>query len=266
MNLNAFAGVKIEKDLAYADGGQSNLLDIYHSDKYKEPQDVIVFIHGGSWTSGKKDTYWFLGRNFARKGKIAVIINYPLSPDAKYEEMGYDCAKAVKWVKENIVAYGGNPDRIFVMGHSAGGHLSALINQDPKYFEKAGIINPIKGVILNDPFGLNIEQYMKVQINTDDEYIPGFLEVFSANEEEWRKASPIITVKNISNPYQLFIGGKTFVSIKIQTPAFYQALKENHKKVSFERIKRKKHVGMITQMIFGCNKMYGKIIGFINSN
>lgn len=260
----AFAGVKKEKDLAYADGGQSNLLDIYHSDKFTKPQDVIIFIHGGSWNSGHKETYWFLGNNFARKGKVAVIINYPLSPEAQYQEMAFNCAKAVKWVQENIYKYGGNPHRIFVMGHSAGGHLAALINQDPQYFASVNIQNPIKGVILNDPFGLNIFHYMKSQLHTDDKYMPNFLKVFSNDEKNWIEATPIFTVGLITNPYQLFMGGNTYQSIKLQTPAFYQALKENHKQVSFQRIKHKKHIAMISQMIFGWNPLYEEIIGFMD--
>ena len=264
--LTTIAGIKIEKSLAYADKGERNLLDIYHKEGNQKAQDVIIYIHGGSWRSGSKDSYWFLGRNFARKGKVFVAINYPLAPENQYERMAYDCAKAVKWVKENIAQYGGNPDRIFLMGHSAGAHLSALINQDPKYFAKADIKNPIKGVILNDAFGLNIYQYMKLQINTDDEYIPGFLQVFGNDEKEWEKASPIFTVQNITNPYIMFAGSKTYESIKVQTPAFYQALKSNNKTAYFEVIKGKKHIGMITQMIFGWNKMYDKIIDFIDKS
>jgi acetyl esterase/lipase len=264
--LTTIAGIKIEKDLAYADKKQRNLLDIYHKEGNQKAHDVIIYIHGGSWRSGAKDSYWFLGKNFARKGKVFVAINYPLAPEYQYETMAYDCAKAVKWVKEHISQYGGNPDRIFVMGHSAGAHLGALINQDPKYFAKAAIKNPIKGMILNDAFGLNIYQYMKLQINTDDEYIPGFLQVFSNDEKEWEKALPIFTVNNITNPYLLFAGSKTYESIKVQTPAFYQELKSKNKTAYFEIIKGKKHIGMITQMIFGWNKMYDKIIDFIDKS
>ncbi|MEO5912295.1 MAG: alpha/beta hydrolase [Pelobium sp.] len=257
--------VKKEKDIAYADKGTANLLDVYHQKKAKN-QDVIVFIHGGSWTTGKKDTYWFLGRNFARKGKIAVIINYPLYPEAKYQEMAFDCARAVMWVKKNIAKYGGNPHRIFVMGHSAGGHLAALIDADKTYFGKLGFPNPIKGVILNDPFGLDIHQYLEKQINTDDEYVPGFLKVFTSDPLEWKKASPYNKITNINDPYLMFMGGKTFESIKMQSPAFRDEMLKQGKKVTLEEIKGKKHIGMITQMIFGCNQLYDKIIDFINSN
>ncbi|MBK0383481.1 alpha/beta hydrolase [Pedobacter sp. SD-b] len=250
------------KDLAYADGGGKNLLDIYRPNNKDKLHDVIVFIHGGSWDTGKKDTYWFLGRNFARKGKVFVAINYPLAPDAQYQEMGYDCANAVKWVKENIKQYGGNPDKIFLMGHSAGGHLAALINQDPKYFAKAGIKNPIKGVVLDDPFGLDIDQYLKTQINTGDKYVPGFLKVFSTDEKAWKDASPMYKIDGIHNPYMMFVGEKTFPAIKQQTPIFEEKMKAANKQVSLEVIKGKKHIGMITQMIFGCNKLYDRINKF----
>ena len=264
--LSTIAGVKVEKDLAYADKGESNLLDVYYNNNNQKQSDVIVFIHGGSWNSGSKNTYWFLGKNFVNKGKVFVAINYPLSPTYQYQTMAYDCAKAVKWVKENIATYGGNPDRIFVMGHSAGAHLSALINQDPIYFDDAKIKNPIKGVILNDAFGLNIYQYLKIQINTDDEYVPGFLKVFTDKEVEWEKASPIFKVNNIKNPYIMFVGSKTYESILVQTPAFYEELKSKNKTVYYEVIKGKKHVPMITQMIFSWNKMYKKIIDFMDNN
>lgn len=261
---STLAGIKKEKDLAYADGGPENLLDVYYSDDIKTPKDVIVFIHGGSWNSGSKNTYWFLGNNFARKNKVAVIINYPLSPKAQYKEMAYASAKAIAWVKINIAKYGGNPNKIFLMGHSAGAHLAALINQDPQYFAAVNIENPIKGVILNDPFGLDIHHYIKAQINKNDKYIPGFLKVFSDDEKSWIAASPIFTVNQITNPYQLFMGGKTYASIKIQTPVFYQALKENRKEVYYQRIENKKHVAMISHMFFGWNNLYDHIIAFMN--
>ncbi|HET8828412.1 MAG TPA: alpha/beta hydrolase, partial [Pelobium sp.] len=262
----SFSKVKKEKDIAYATNGPANLLDIYHQKNIKTPQDVILFIHGGSWNSGKKNTYWFLGRAFARKEKVAVIINYPLSPDAKYREMATDCAKAVVWVKQNIAKYGGNPDRIFVMGHSAGGHLAALIDADQSYFNKLGQSNPIKGVILNDPFGLDIQQYLELQINTGDKHVPGFLKVFTTDPEEWKKASPFNKIANITNPYLMYVGEKTFESIKLQTPAFNKEMLKQGKQASLTVIKGKKHIGMITQMIFGCNKLYDEIIGFTDSN
>ena len=67
--LSTIAGVKVQKDLVYADKGELNLLDVYYNHKNQKKSDVIVFIHGGSWNSGSKNTYWFLGKNFAKRGK-----------------------------------------------------------------------------------------------------------------------------------------------------------------------------------------------------
>lgn len=79
-----------------------------------------VFIHGGSWNSGSKETYWWLGKNLAHKNVASVIINYSLSPQYQYEKMTADCAAALKWVSDSIANYGGRAERIFVMGHSSG--------------------------------------------------------------------------------------------------------------------------------------------------
>ena len=145
----AFSNVKHDRDISYSGSFKErrNLLDIFYPVNTVTPKDVIVFIHGGSWNSGKKDIYWWLGKNFAKKNVVAVTINYSLSPGYKYEQMATDCASALKWVKNNISKYGGNDARIFVMGHSAGGHLATLIDSDPRFFSELGIENPIKGVI-----------------------------------------------------------------------------------------------------------------------
>ena len=84
---------------------------------------VLIFIHGGNWNSGRKGTYDLLGRNFASKGVVTVIPDYTLSPSANYDVMTNQIAQVITWVKENIDKYGGDPNQIFVSGHSAGGHL-----------------------------------------------------------------------------------------------------------------------------------------------
>ena len=142
------AQVRVEKNINYAGNTEiTNTLNIYHKKGDLQNQDVIIFIHGGSWSSGKKETYWWLGRNLAKKNIVTAVINYPLAPNATYKEMAAASAMAVKWVTANITTYGGNPNRIFLMGHSAGGHLCELINADPQYFQALGMVNPIKGVV-----------------------------------------------------------------------------------------------------------------------
>ena len=257
------AKVNREKNISYTNklNGSRNFLDVYYPDIEDKAKDVLVFIHGGSWNSGKKDTYWWLGRHFANKGVVEVNINYSLAPDHQYRQMASDAAAAIKWVKLNISKYGGNPERIFVMGHSAGGHLTALINSDPQFFIEQGIENPIRGVILNDGFGLDMHEYLLQAEKTQQ--TASFLKTFSMDQEIWKKGSPLTYFSNIKNPYLILIGERTYPAIQIQSKRLNDLLIARNQPVTFNQIARKKHVGMISQMVFGGNEMYKLILDFM---
>ena len=256
------AQVRVAKNINYAgNNDQENTLNIYYKKGDVKNQDVIVFIHGGSWSSGKKETYWWLGRNFAKKNIITAVINYPLAPSATYKEMALANAQAVKWVKDSITSYGGNPNRIFVMGHSAGGHLAELINSDPQYFKTVGIYNPIKGIILNDAFGLDMEEYLTKA--EKDDYYTNFLRTFSTEQKTWQMGSPLFYVANVNNPHLILYGTKTYDAIKIQSKRMNKELESLNVPVTLQIIEGKKHVPMIAQMIWGSNKLYQNIYDFM---
>lgn len=259
------AQVRVVKNINYAQTTNiETTLNIYHKKKGQQNQDVIIFIHGGSWSSGKKETYWWLGRNLAKNNIVTATINYPLAPGATFKEMAIASAQAVKWVKDNISTYDGNPNRIFLMGHSAGGHLCELINADSEYFKAVNIDNPIKGVILNDAFGLDMEEYL-IKAEKDDGYID-FLRTFSADQKIWQIGSPLFYMKNIKNPHLIFYGSKTYPAIQIQSERIYKSLIAQNVPVKLEVIKDKKHVGMISQMIFGGNSLYESISTFLTAH
>ncbi|RZL46141.1 MAG: alpha/beta hydrolase [Pedobacter sp.] len=256
------AQIRVEKNINYAgNNDEANTLNIYHHKGDIQNQDVIIFVHGGSWSTGKKETYWWLGRNLAKKNVVTAIINYPLAPNATYKEMAAATAIAVKWVQDSIAKYGGNPKRIFLMGHSAGAHLAELINADPQYFQKLEISNPIKGVILNDPFGLDMKEYLTEA--EKDHYYTDFLRTFSSDEQIWQLGSPLFYVKNIKNPHLMFYGTKTYPAIQIQSERMFKILQEQKVPVNLEKIEGKKHVPMIAQMIWGKNKLYQSILNFL---
>lgn len=254
--------VRVAKDLNYAGSDESShTLNIYYRNDSIKQRDVIVFIHGGSWSSGKKETYWWLGRNFAKKGVVVAIINYPLAPAATYKEMAQASAQAVKWVRDHVAAYGGNPDRLFLMGHSAGGHLCELINADPRYFEELGIKNPIKGVVLDDPFGLDMEEYLTQA--EKDHYYEDFIRTFSTDRAVWQAGSPLSYIKNSKNPHLILYGTKTYEAIQIQSERMNKLLLAQNVPSTLKVIAGKKHVGMISQMIFGSNRLYKFILDFL---
>lgn len=109
-------------------------LDVFVPKKKLEtPRDVLVFFYGGRWQSGEKADYEFVADTFANKGYIVVIPDYHKYPAVKFPAFVEDAAAAVKWTRENISKFGGNPARIHVAGHSAGAHLASLVTADERY-------------------------------------------------------------------------------------------------------------------------------------
>lgn len=117
------AGAQCAFDLAYGPHGRHRL-DVYYSPRQQEAP-VLVFVHGGGFTGGDKRkpggyTYQNLGTWAVSQGMVAVNITYRLAPEAQWPEAANDIAAALRWVIENIADFGGNPNAIVLMGHSAG--------------------------------------------------------------------------------------------------------------------------------------------------
>jgi acetyl esterase/lipase len=99
---------------------------------------VVLFVHGGAWVFGDKNffgLYRSVGQFLARHGVVAVLINYRLSPLVRHPAHVQDVARAYAWVRRHTREYGGDPDQIFLVGHSAGGHLVALLATDARYLK-----------------------------------------------------------------------------------------------------------------------------------
>jgi acetyl esterase/lipase len=125
-------------------------LDVYLPD---EPagSPVMVYIHGGGWAKGDKAAVGVKPAFFNGKGWIFVSLNYRLLPEGKHPANVDDVALSIAKVHDEVEKHGGDPDKLFVMGHSAGAHLASLVATNPKPLEKAGKSPAIlKGVISLD--------------------------------------------------------------------------------------------------------------------
>lgn len=131
------SGVRLHSHIAYSDAGKRNLLDIYHPHEPREGGfPVLLQVHGGAWIIGEKEQQAKpLMYHMAQRGWLCVAINYRLSPKAAFPAHIIDVKKAIAWVKEHIMDYGGNPDFIAITGGSAGGHLSSLAALTPNRAE-----------------------------------------------------------------------------------------------------------------------------------
>ena len=259
--LISSCNVTKHKNIAYLDGVENsagpslNVFSATIKDTTSQPP-VLIFVHGGNWNSGKKEWYSFLGRNFAREGITTVVVGYSLSPEADYQEMTSQVAKAFQWTIKNISHYDGNPDRIFLTGHSAGGHLISLATMNPEY----GIdTKDISGIILNDAAGLDMHHYLqKNPPTTADDY----LTTWSNNPENWKKASPIFYLDENTPPFLIYLGKKTYPSITTANERFLNALKTFQPNVE-PVLLNKKHIPMMTQYLWPWSSRYKEIIEFI---
>lgn len=147
---NAALAQKLTSDIPYVKNGHKrHVLDIYtpeNSTKKKLP--VVFWIHGGGWQVGDKTDVALKPKVLTDRGFVFVSTNYRLLPDVKMEELISDVTKSLAWVHKNIAKYGGDPNRIFVGGHSAGAQLAALICIDDRYLKKEGVsFDVLKGCI-----------------------------------------------------------------------------------------------------------------------
>ena len=134
-------------------------LDVYRpAATSAERMPVVVFFYGGGWSSGRREDYRFVGRRLAEAGILAVVADYRTWPTAGFPGFVEDGARAVAWARANAADFGGDPERLFVAGHSAGAQIAALIGSDPRYLRAHGLQpRTLAGVIgLSGPYDFDV--------------------------------------------------------------------------------------------------------------
>lgn len=131
-------GVGITRDLAYG-VGERRTLDVYRPRKVSAPAPVVVFFYGGNWQTGAKADYAFAGKALARQGFVAIIPDYRLYPSVRYPDFLRDSAQAVRWARDHAAEQGGDPSRLFVMGHSAGAYNAVTLALDQRWLAEVGL-------------------------------------------------------------------------------------------------------------------------------
>jgi acetyl esterase/lipase len=180
-------------NLAYAQSAgvdaQLQMLDIYYADPLSVRRPVMIFIHGGGWTSGDKAPVGVKPQFFVQAGYVFVSINYRLSPAARFPAHVQDVAAAIAWTVKHIGQYGGDGSRIFVGGHSAGGHLAVLVASDERYLKAQGLdLTAVKAVVAIDTAGYDFSIFAsrcKNHVLPEPYSIP-----FGQDPAVWKMASP----------------------------------------------------------------------------
>lgn len=212
-------------------------LDVY-CPKGQKDFPVVLFVHGGSWNWGTKNLYVGLGEYFASAGIGFVICNYRLSPAAKHPAHVQDVASAFAWTFDNIAKYGGNCDKLFVCGHSAGGHLVSLLATDPDYLKaEKRQATDIKGVV-------SISGVYKIY--ADQEV---FQSVFGKDEDVCKNASPISHVSGKRPPFLIAYAENDYPHLDEMAKDMVAALKKANSPVDLLLCKRRNHFSIITSFI-----------------
>jgi len=249
--------VKAVRDIAYFDGEDAD--KIKHRLDLFLPRDlkdfpVLLFVHGGAWVHGDKSflgVYSALAQSLAKKGLGVVVTNYRLSPKVQHPEHIKDVARAFAWTYKHIGEYGGNKAAIFVAGHSAGGHLVALLGTDDSYLKAHGLdLKAIRGDI-------PISGVMEIE----NDFMP---KVFGTDDKIRRAASPISHVRAELPPFLVLYADSDLKVCSKTSIDFARMLKDKKAPVEEMEIKQRNHMSILLNAVLENDPVAGAIVGFVD--
>jgi acetyl esterase/lipase len=205
-------------------GDPRQQLDIY-SPEGAAKRPVVFWIHGGGWQAGDRGSVQLKPRAFVERGLVFVSTGYRLLPQVDMETLIGDVAKAVGWVHQHIEAYGGDPQRIFIMGHSAGAQLAAILCTDERYLQREGVaLASLRGCVPVDGDTFDIPAIIttaEIRRQVHGQPLPSFghREKFGNSPEKHREFSAvnhIVQGKAIPPFFILYVSGHPDTSAQAQ--------------------------------------------------
>ncbi|MEP6881304.1 MAG: alpha/beta hydrolase [Dokdonella sp.] len=170
-------------------------LDIHRPAAATEKPPIAVFFYGGSWRMGDRKEYAFVGEALASQGILTIVPDYRKFPEGRFPDFEFDAAHAVRWVFDHAEELGGDPQKIFVIGHSAGAHIAALLGTDQHYLDSVGLKpKQLAGIVgIAGPY-----DFLPL---TD----PDLVEVFG-EKKDWPASQPVNFVDGDEPPFLLLQG------------------------------------------------------------
>ncbi len=228
---------QVVHDIRYLDGSDDpkHRLDLFlpTPDSVRtEPWPTVIFVHGGGWTEGDKDLafggveiYGNIGRYFASRGIGAVTVNYRLLHGVTWPEQIEDVAAAVEWVGEHIALYGGDPEALFLMGHSAGGQLATRVALDPEALPRTDAFD-VCGVIAVSGAAYDLTDEETYALSNDPAYYGRRFNPTGTDADWQADASPIRFASSDAPAFLIIYAGGESRALQRQSQLLDTALTE----------------------------------------
>tara|TARA_R110002051_G_scaffold80163_2_gene144025 strand:- start:472 stop:1422 length:951 start_codon:yes stop_codon:yes gene_type:complete len=262
--ITSNGGVGVSKDILYGDEPLQDL-DIYYpkplaqamktDTTIKQEYPMVVFVHGGSWESGSKEEYAFVGQSLAQAGYVTAVINYRKAPEHVYPDYVEDTAQAIAWSYKNAKRFHANPERFAVVGHSAGAFnaVAAIANEDflKPYGIKPTDISAVIGIA--GPYSYDFRKFSSVTAFAAD-----------ATPDE---VMPDRQIKGAQPPYLLLTAEKDKVVYATNTIKMTQALKAAGVTVQTSDIKGASHatsIGAMAPPLRWVNDVRAQVLSYLD--
>jgi acetyl esterase/lipase len=213
MAMGASARATVKRGLAYAPG-DTGKLDVYAPVGADGEAPVVVFSHSGWPNLADKKHFAVIGQILASRGFVTVIPDFHVFPNCRYPDFVQDIAKAAAWARDNCAAYGGDPKRLFLVGHSGGAYVNAMLALDPQWLAGVGMTPAdLRGVVgISGPY----------------DFLPlpeAAMNAVFGGEENWPAALPVNHAHASAPPMLLVAGGKDHLDPDQNTGALARALR-----------------------------------------
>jgi len=225
---------------------------------------VLLYFHGGVWQKGDKEQCLNIGQAFARRGVLTAIVNYRLTPAVRHPEHVRDAARAVAWIIRHAAEHGGRADRVYLSGHSAGGHLVTLLLFDQQYLRDEGVEpEAIAGVIpLSGVFDLT-----KGLDDTPDGGAAAYIhQPFGEDPTVLVGASPIRQIRDTRVPILVILAGEDYQAMQRQSREFVNAVRRRGFPVTFETIPGRSHYALVQSIGQSEDRTTDLIVRFIGAS
>jgi acetyl esterase/lipase len=248
-NVDSAAIASVQYDSAHALS-----LDIHRPRNSNRKTAVVVFFYGGSWQTGTRQDYRFVGQSLAKQGVLVIVPDYRKSPQVAFPAFVEDAARAVAWTKLHAAEYGGDPSRIFLVGHSAGAHIAAMLGTDGRFLRAVGMQpRDLAGIVgLAGPY-----DFLPI---TDPLQLPIF-----APEAAWPLSQPVNFVDGDEPPFLLLQGTADKVVRPRNAERLAAKLRAFNEPVKVRMLDGASHTGLLLALLRDGSPVRSAVFCFVDA-